>query len=551
MKMGSHFIEKSSRYPMVANKIFKIYKNDKSNFELIVKLSDYLKTNRHENIYDEEIVMIIYYLSNNKLNINIENLSEKDLINIENYIIQSSKGYKNSKYEPCSYIQDKNTYLDNIIDSKDNIDEVKDIFYQRYFYLKNDEVNMFLEGYAKNWDSVREYSKSLKPDMFIAALKIVSEVEDINVLKELYKKFEFEFTFSDYLEITGIMKSAYNKAVAHDIQDKQNGTSIELDINGTKVNATELEDNFGIFIHSTCAYGSMQMINDNYHDSWNLCSNTANHGICTCYITNSSYGTPAVTDNGVIFGFTNIDEKAIPLMAPYDLVTINAGYTIQSMHNPFFARLNTISDFTRHTHNEISLERRLDGGNGALRQPDCIIIFEDMDDNIKQNSLRAYNDFKENGIELKVIYIDRVKIAKMEASKIKEDIEKYKNTFDFNVLEDIINRYESNICSCDFLAVGKEMSKNLFDKDELFMTKEIEDLLNSTLDYISTIDNIEEKNSLIVQFKNIMDKEQYKFDLIDDSKGRAHKFLLYSDEMKAKIAQIENTEVSNVKVVGG
>ena len=178
------------------------------------------------------------------------------------------------------------------------------------------------------------------------------------------------------------MTNAYNKAnsniVNSNLSDKK--VTKKFVINGKEVEqeVTEATGSYGLFVHSTDAYGSMEMINDDYFESWNYNSNTENHGICCCYITNMSYGTANVKGKGVMFGFNQINEHSIATMAPYDLMTINNGYTITSRRPPLYMRLDKVSSYTRHTHNETVWERRSISGNVMFKkQPSYIVYFVD------------------------------------------------------------------------------------------------------------------------------------------------------------------------------
>ena len=83
------------------------------------------------------------------------------------------------------------------------------------------------------------------------------------------------------------------------------------------------------------------------------------------------------------------------LPAPYDLYTTNDGYSITSCRRPLFCGLKHMASYTRHTHNEATLERRTTESDSYshIRQPDCIIIFEEMPLETKKNSIKAYEDF--------------------------------------------------------------------------------------------------------------------------------------------------------------
>ena len=171
-------------------------------------------------------------------------------------------------------------------------------------------------------------------------------------MKEIYNNGFIEYTKTDYINIISIMREAYNKSFEAESKTNQNNmvtNEAKININGTEVEVIELLDNFGLFVHSTDAYGNMNMINDNYYDSWNNNTNTANHGICSCYISNKSFGLPPIKDNGVLFGFTNINEESINLMAPYDLVTENDVYNIKSKRNPSSKATDTLAFAIVHT----------------------------------------------------------------------------------------------------------------------------------------------------------------------------------------------------------
>jgi hypothetical protein len=393
------------------------------------------------------------------------------------------------------------------------------------------------KSYIRNYDSVKEYASSDLPLKFIEIVTNILNIDDLATLREIYHNTNEYYKASDIMTILSIMKDAYNKEISQSIQGKQEGTNVtkvfkDADGNDVSLEMTELLDDFGILVHSTCAYGEMPLIDGNYFKSWNYNPNTENHGICCSYITNSSYGTANVTGSGVMFGFTRLNENSVAIYSPYDLVTINNGFTIDSRRNPYYTKLDDISSTTRHTHNEFDLERRNDSIENRYPciQPDCIIIFEDMPDEIKANSIKAYNDFKEQGIELKLIYMDRKKIATNEASKVRNMINMFKKNHDLSLLKEIINKYESNICGMDFMQG--------VDKDSLFMTNEISNILHNEPNYIMSINDLEERNNKIVEFIDILEQEQYKFDLVEEQIGnRGHRFLLYDDILKE---QIEN-----------
>jgi hypothetical protein len=191
-----------------------------------------------------------------------------------------------------------------------------------------------------------------------------------------------------------------------------------------------------------------------------------------------------------------------------------------------FTNKKDLVDYTRHTHNELVLERRNVSTDSKFPviQPDCIIIFEEMKPEIKANAIEAQEHFKQQGIELPIIYINRQKVVELEAKKVNEMLNIYDTQPDLRILAEIINKYETNICGLDFEATIKP--------DEIFNKERIYNTLLNTIDNILSTDNIEAAHQLIT----ILAAEQYKFDLIQESVGeRAHSFDLLDEKILEKL----------------
>ena len=110
-----------------------------------------------------------------------------------------------------------------------------------------------------------------------------------------------------------------------------------------------------------------------------------------------------------------------------------------------------------------------------------------------------------------------------------------------NILYRALNIYESNICGCDYIGMGRPESKNLIDQHEVLNTNKFSEILFKTTDYIESISDINERNTYLNKFIKVLEDEQQKFDLLDDSnEKRHHKFELYSDELKTRINNLKN-----------
>ena len=552
--MNFRFIDKISKYSNM-EKTIRLISADENKFKFFVKVAKNLDNKNYSDVvYDKMIYNIIHYITSSRSNkVDYSKVDENNIEDFIQFILYDSTNiqviFVNSlqkelfkieemyDFEAENFINNKRAKCDELFENTLNVDEMKNMYFNKYFGMSVNDVERFYKKYIFNYDKVMKYAESDLPLLFINIITKVLNINDPITLKELYMTSDIYYDISDIYEIESIMSKAYFKSLVNDYKDKQNGQSVrkiikDKDGNDVELEMTELLDNFGILVHSTCAYGEMPLIDDNYYKSWNYNPNTENHGICCSYITNSSYGTADVSGNGVMLGFTTLTSSSVAEYSPYDLCTSNAGFNITCCNEPFYTLLDDIDDYTRHTHNEFDLERRIPNDKHFCVQPDCIIIFEDMNDKIKANSIKAYQDFKAAGIDIKLIYMDRVKIAHNESNKLKNMIMEYNNSKDLNLLRDIINKYESNICGCDYLAFGNEKSKQLFDKDELFMTDIISNLLFTTLDEINELRNVDK----FLYYLSILENEQYKFNLLDDKNSdRKHTFKLYSDELKNKI----------------
>jgi hypothetical protein len=235
-----------------------------------------------------------------------------------------------------------------------------------------------------------------------------------------------------------------------------------------------------------------------------------------------------------MFGFVNINQNSISSLAPYDLVSRNEGIITVTKRPPMFVDTTSLANHTRHTHNEAVLERRNVSSDSKFPviQPDCIIIFEEMDLSIKANAIRAQKDFKAQGVDISIIYINRRKVVELEARRVEEMIKLFEQNPNIQLLGEIINKYESNRCGLDF-------EENL-NPEELFNKEKIYQLLNETID--SIIKNNDKENA--IKLIQMIEQENAKFTIIRENIGnRAHSFDLLAQDIKTKIEKLKELYV--------
>lgn len=561
-EMDYRFLEKISKYPDMEQKLTKLAEMNALNFLTIVS-KNFKKNNYSPASFDMGMSILIDFLSSYKdfQHFNFSVINNDNVSDIINYIfyesyqnqnksVQKGETYYKSinemySFKITNFTEERINKCDELFTKTKDLEELKNIYLNKYLSMSLTEAKTFLKSYAQNYYKVAKYAQNDAPTKYIEILSSIININDVVTIKELYETTNFSYDMNDRFTIENTIKNAYHNSIIEEYKAKHNGTKVtkkikKADGEEVSLNMTEYFDNFGIIVHSTCAYNKIELLDNDYFTSWNKSPFVKNHGICCSYITNSNYSTAAVTDTGVMFGFTDLKKESLSVYSPYDLATFNSGYNIKTTYEPYYTTLEDVPSYTRHTHNEFNLERKdlsSDAKHFCL-QPNAIVIMEDMPDSIKANSIKAYEDFKKHGIELELIYIDRLKIAKNEANKIANLLTSFEENYDLPILKEIINLYESNICSSDFL--------DNINKDELFVTSRINEMLYKTLEYIKSQENKETQVTLLNDFINILLGEQFKFDLINDlNTSRAHKFNLYTPELKEEIAKIKEQIMLN------
>ena len=550
--ISKNIIPKIYRYEELTINYIKLIKDNNVRSRILLLLVEHMnKCTPNETVFIQKLDTIIGYLTN-RLDLtidryNTDNITEEDLHELEEYMLIDATEHlietsilhtyntftdrPNGNAKTATEVEIRRIVeLDEEMAEEQNIEKAKELYFKKYFKISTDQAEHVYKKYFTSIDTISKYIKNPEVLKLLSDIKIGLEAKTIEEINELYYSERPMYKIEDFLYMFDELNKAYNTSIANDIKGYKNGKekalALVVDDETVIINAIELESDFDLFVHSTDAYGSMEMINNNYFDSWNYSDKTSNHGICTSYITNSNLGTAKVKGKGVMFGFVNLNQNSISSIAPYDLVSRNDAIITTSRRPPMYTDLKTLADYTRHTHNEAVLERRnvQEDSEYPVIQPDCIIIFEEMTDEIKSNAIRAQKDFKEQGIDLPIIYINKRKVIELEARKLDEMIKIYEREPNLTLLAEIINKYESNRCGLDF-----EENLNV---EELFQKEKIKELILTALRQVKEVNNEEEINKFI----NLIAHEQYKFELIEETVGeRAHSFDLLNENVKQEL----------------
>lgn len=567
------FIEKISRYRNIAQdftmmddtkricffNMFNCIKNSKYSDNIDITLF----TNRLIKILNKTYIKEAYLkpgnifskLMHNKENIDFKNLNnEQWKILTEIALKEESLYYVDIQYHgrkeidsglnlipEISNIDDINNYQMNRIKMCDesffdgvntkDLDKVKNAYFNKYFNINIEEAREIVRLYGF---SIDQFNNEINVN-YINVIKSILSVTKIETLQQSYNDKLEIISFDESLFIDQSLKQMFGKNMSDsmfkvvDEQGKQliepmSYASYQYENNGeilTKqmpIYSAGLD--FKMLVHSTAAYGEMQLINDNYFDSWNKSDRKKNHGICCSLISNDNLGMAEIND--VLFGFSSFDSKALRKSAPYDIYTRNDDYDIEEGRPVKYMSVQDIINNTRHTHNESTLEREELRKNKATVecpniQPNYVIICSDMKEEIKQKALKCASE-----MSVPIVYLDKTKIVENEVNKIDKLISECNSSNDINKIisniRQIILSHENN--RSGLKASNPEWVEQYFptSKVDIFM----QNMITKLQQKLSVDNNYSEYYNACSQLMEILDVEVAKFDVTMESVERTN-----------------------------
>lgn len=544
ININQHFIEKVSKYPEIQERIINIKENTPQKFEILKQIMN--KTCNDQNkIFDRKLMILLNAFENNEYHFD-HNLTEKEIDNLTRYILLSSNVFQFSKnsmnisnINPLNYDNE----IANICDLKFEITydptEIKNVLFQKYFDITYDDALEFLRMYDNDKNNV-----DINPHVaqFLENIKDITSINNVEMLRELYNTYSPRYTINDMFEVENSLQQSYNKELENSMF-KGNGDKIELEINGQKIQAINLNKPFKMLTHSTNAYSSMPMIDNDYYKSWNLSKKMNNHGICTALVSEKCLGLPPLRNegDGCIFGFTEFSEDSITNMAPYDLCSINNEYELQTSRPLIYTSSEDIINTTRHSHNEYVLERTNLKNNDTVNiQPQYIIITSEMTEHQKENSLKAANEMNPP-TGLPIVYIGIKEIVKTNQKNILDMMSEFGKTKNPKTLKNLINDYETVKCTLRTIQNYEFINVDIIDN-----------LITSYINYCNTLPEIE-KNIHLESLEIILNDEKRKFDLIIDSGNRFKEFDIdykkHIEQIMTIKKQYDNLTIENNKTL--
>ena len=154
-----------------------------------------------------------------------------------------------------------------------------------------------------------------------------------------------------------------------------------------------------------------------------------------------------------VYGFDSYENSALLCAGNYDLYSDSVISKFDSGYRKPYKMFSPkdMIDNTRHTHNEIVIERRNIGRyNMYKRMPSYVIfILDDINDKQKFNS-DLYKETIQAAVDhnIPILILDRLKYVKSEKKKCEEYYNSFIQTKDYHLLYNFFLTYFNNIIGC-------------------------------------------------------------------------------------------------------
>ena len=551
-------------YPDIQQKIIDL---DEEWIDIFILIINYLNVSYCDIFPVVDNILDNYSNYSNLLDsIDINNLNEECLHNLlivlqneDNYLnINDINELNNDNYEKIkmNYFRAIEEKINNNID----LAELRKNIFLKKFGMTIKQVELLINRYCKNIDLL-DNSGLPKEDILI--LKTINYIYNCNNIEFLKYYFIGSFMFEDFYSAVSLeakirkdYAKLYNdtlyKVNDNDLVDEKSelySSNKEIynklkntTYNGKTPNFYLLKDDFNLQINVLGAYSDFK-VPENFKNYWDR-DKISSHGICTSYIGNNQLANARDAKMHPVYGFDGYENSALLLGGNYDLSSVEAnkmfvasyGFTVKP--SVFFSPKDLIN-FTRHTHNELVLERRNFNENNLnfKRQPSYIVYFVDDVNNI--DNFNEDNSYYQETIQaavdhdVPVLIIDRLYYAKRETDKCNKLMEEIFNNKQYNKINDLVVTYMNNVVGCI-----KYDCQELKEYHKYFTKEGFEKMYNTIIVNIGNTYNINNKKTLLLNLYKSIVIERYKTEV----EGAAANLTSYYDtfDFHGKIVELEN-----------
>ncbi len=572
-KFGDNLLTKLSKYYDVVEQIVELKKTPEK-FNLFAQFVINDNTSMSTIVADQKMSILLNYLLENDISTDFTNITTlEELETARNIILKQIDQFSildptgNEQVRDRSIIVPENFTLkdydsklaqkcDALLKEAQNVTEVQNLIFNKYFSISIEDATELFRMYGTRFASIKGLDSDGIATTYLENMNNILNISTMEEAIDFYNSFNTtnRYNMNETLNIINEIKQIYTKSLKSTLFNPTEITGY-VEYEGKQIPIYQPKGDFQMLIQSTYTnYGGMPIINDNYFDSWNLSSRTANHGICCSLISNNNMGMALVKGPGVVIGFNSFSDEQMNMMAPYDIYTRNDGYVIKCQRPLLYLPGQEVMNETRHTHNEFNLERTNLTGEGELAniQPDYVVVFEEMSDEQKQNAYKASVEFN-----VPLVYINKNTLAATESVKIDNLITEYKNTNNIELLKQILTLHENNrsgyrnptdsalitqyFSSDRISTVLTEAIENCSSKEELMYIKDI--LEDEIRKFDATLEATNRINEIDIDAKGLVEKIDNKIKTIEDiEKTKDINFQLQDEDpdATAKLISIGN-----------
>lgn len=461
--MGEEFVQYISKFPKLSTELVILQKN---NPKLLKILSN--RVQQYESLPDnyDEIEYMIKYFTRKAYDINLDKIDDKisedlldcavrrDNANVDSgkIKIEYSENYKEKLEKEFLrlYEDAQNAYIES-----DVLEKKKNVYLNKRFAMSIKEAKSLIEDYATdldNIDGIQEEDKALFQE-----IKEILDKEDETEIDELFAKCDIEYGAVDLLQLKNRVAKIFALDYAQNLKKSddqiQNSGNEEqnIEFEGKNIRQIKLKGQFDILVHSSdSGFINEREIDENtdFTELWKNGPDKSNHIISMSFINQDFLGCAPVNKNGVMYGFTNISPEKIKLMGVTDINSYSRNFAYSSVERKYMSA-KTMPYSSRRVYNEFGTER--EGVN-----PDYVILFDDMSEEVKNNTYKARSQF---GIP--VLYIDKKEIEQQQLRKLQELMNEFNDTKDPEILKRLLNTYETNVA-------GWLLNRSNKEKDETY-----------------------------------------------------------------------------------
>lgn len=519
-------LEKIMLYPDLQVRLINM---DERYLKFMSKVFDLLDDEKYD--YSGVIVSLIENVSKHEklmATIDLDNITQSEFIRLITviskkdgvYDIKNVRELKDENYENVRNNIFK-IVKDRIKKGNISLQLLKRALLEMKFGLGYSQADFIVQRYCHNLKSldVSYFDKRLYT--ILCELDHIVKCDSIEELKYLFinsKNVETDFYTVLSLESTirGEFAKLYNDTLYKVNKDHKVENSEEVKKNkelydklsnlkykGKEIPVYIMDGNFNLQIHALGAYRLWDRP-DNFKTDWER-PKIAYHGICTSYIGNNQIANARAKHP--ILGFDGYESSAILCAGNYDLFSDPAISRYDaSMYKPYhFFLPQDMIDNTRHTHNEMVIERRYNKrGSSYKRLPNYVVMIVDDINNMENYDGELWDEYCQAASDygVPIVIIDRLKYAKLEIKKIEDMVVQFGESYNVSLIDKIIVEFCNNMIGCQHFAGSDKKAYH-----EIFTAVRFEEIVNTLTSHILSVDDELVRVSLLARLNGALNNE--------------------------------------------